>query len=63
MGQPQALDEVRKRRALASSLEVTGQETDEVRRPQRFTRPYSQTAGAAPWRTASSRFGRPITPH
>jgi hypothetical protein len=42
MSQRQALDEVRKRRAalnakgLVSSLEVTGQETDGVRRPQRF---------------------------
>jgi hypothetical protein len=42
MSQRQALDDVRKRRAalkakgLASSLEVTGQETDGVRRPQRY---------------------------
>jgi hypothetical protein len=42
LSQRQALDEVRKRRAalkamgLASSLEVTGKETEGVRRPQRF---------------------------
>ena len=42
VSQRQALDDVRKRRAavkakrLSSSLEVTGQETDGVRRPQRF---------------------------
>jgi hypothetical protein len=42
MSQRQALDDVRKRRAAlktkgrASSVEVTGQETDGVRRPRRF---------------------------
>jgi hypothetical protein len=42
VSQRQALDDVRKRRAAlkaqgrASSVEVTGQETDGVRRPQRF---------------------------
>jgi hypothetical protein len=42
LSQRQALDDVKKRRAalkakgLASSLEVTGKETEGVRRPQRF---------------------------